>query len=167
MTAARKFSPRMAGALIGSAVIVAALVAAGIVLFVQWRESDNLEQQRSQAQDATKSALTHALSYNYRTIKEDKKRALSVATGSFRKNLETLMSEAVLPNARKNNTVTTTAVTGTAVIDARTDEVLVLALLAQESTASDQQTPVVGSEAVRAQMRWVGDRWLISDLQPL
>ncbi|GIH25503.1 hypothetical protein Aph01nite_38130 [Acrocarpospora phusangensis] len=148
---------------------VAAGVAAGWVFLDQRRMAEG----RAAGQEAANAAVTYAadmLSYDYRTIQEDRARARAHATGDLVGRLDRL-AKTLAPAAARQKTVQQAVVAGAAVESATPDEARVLVFLnvttsSSETTSESPRQQVVQNRARLVMVR-IDDRWLVSDLSTL
>jgi Mce-associated membrane protein len=125
-----------------------------------------IEEPALAAQAAAKEAIVPVISYDYRHLDEDQKKAEGFLTADYRKvydkNFDALVKGQ--NNAVKTQTVVTTKVVGSAIVRASGDRVQVLLFIDQPASNKVNPTPQVFANEVAATMQKVGDRWLIDDL---
>lgn len=149
------------------AVVISALLVTSGLLLRRSEQASAVTAARDSAQETAKTIVPRVLSYSYQTLTADIANATGATTGDFTQNLRSLMTQMVQPTATADNVVTHATVTHTAVVEAQSDEVVLLILLSQESTSKTQQTPVISASSARVQLRRVDGQWLVADLQPL
>lgn len=123
-----------------------------------------------QAMTAARSAAQQVLSYDYRSIATDIKRAQDDATGSFAKQYSSTASQ-LLAQAKQQRAIVQATVGAGGVVSATTHDVVVLLFVDQASVRQPaaQKSPTTRIDQSRVQLTMTrsGDRWLISRLQAL
>ena len=165
--------PAGRGALVVAAVLalltIGALVAVGI-LAVDAREAAAVSDTRDQAPAAAERASKAILSYDYRRLAADRKRAGSFLTDDYAEEYEKTFSllekqkDGTPGAAVQTKTVVTANVLGSAVIDAEDDEARVLVFVNQVSKRPDRE-PQIFQNRVAVKMEKDGNRWLVDDLK--
>lgn len=155
---------------------VLASVAAGLFTY-QHRHDAQVESARVQAAAAAQQALPALLSYDYRHMDSDLRAAVPFLTPGFAKTYTRNFH--LLSNGRdgqpapvqQTKTVVQARVLGTAVMDAGTDQVHVLAFVDQTSrhrAGPSQQacSPCVLQDRIQVTMVHRNDAWLVAGLNP-
>ena len=152
------------------AVASIAAVVAAVVLGQQVRTDARVSEARTEAPAAAERAAVAALSYDYKNLPGDRKRAVGYLTEKFGKvYLKNFMQlekqEDGSPGlAVQTKTVVTSSVLGSGVMDAKPGEVRVLVYVNQvtKKAAAD---PQILQNRVMMQMEKSGNRWLVADLK--
>lgn len=121
---------------------------------------------RSDALDAAKQRVPALLSYENASLAEDLDRALDQTTGSFADDYEKILTDVVEPTAKRRGISTEASVGAAGVVSGDRDEVVVLVLLTQTTTARGDRSSVSGSR-VEVTMQRSGDDWKIAGLKPV
>lgn len=148
-----------------AAVLVLAVM--DVVLVQRTRHAESVDVSRA---DATKSAskrVPEMLSYSYKTLDADLAKAKKNTTGNFRKDYATLLSKVVAPNAKDKQITTDAVVTGSSVVKASADKVVVLLFLTQSTQGAKGTTPLVSGSRVNVTMTKSRSDWLVSALTPV
>lgn len=173
-------APWLAPAVIGSVLVVLAIVAG--FLFVGYHHAQHrqaVSDARTAAAAAAARAVPVVLSYDYRTFDNDVTKASAYLSPvrtcaadtdkcrSFRQQYTDLQNQAVKRTALKYHARVVGDLTQLGVVDASTDEVTLLAFVAQTSENSQRPTPRVDSSRVVVTMRKVDGQWLVASLDPV
>jgi Mce-associated membrane protein len=148
---------------------VGALVVAGIFA-VDAQEEASVSDARDQAPAAAERASKAILSYDYRRLAADRKRAASYLTDDYAKEYEKTFSllekqkDGTAGAAVQTKTVVTANVLGSGVMDAEDDEARVLVFVNQVSKRPDRE-PQIFQNRVAVKMEKDGNRWLVDDLK--
>jgi Mce-associated membrane protein len=149
--------------------LVLALVLA-VVLGLQARQDDRVAEARRAAPVAAERAAEAILSYDYRRLPQDRKRAEGFLTDSYAKDyLETfrLLEEQKDGSpgvAVQSKTVVEAQVLRSGVVDAEKDKVRVLVYVNQNSQKQGAD-PQIFQNRVAMTMEKNGNRWLVDDLK--
>ena len=133
-------------------------------------EEQRVEDARVEAPAAAEAAAKAMLSYDYRTLPDDRQRASRYLTGAFKgtylKNFALLekQEDGTAGAAVQTKAVVKATVTGTGVIDADADRARVLVFVNQVSQKQGAD-PQIFQNRVAISMRDVDGRWLVSDLK--
>lgn len=154
--------------LIALAVVVGvALCTANFLLYQQQAQAAALGSARDSAAEAANVRVPQLLSYDYRTLDHDLEAARSGTTGTFHDEFATLTTKVVEPAAKDQQIVTKTTVTGSSVVSAQPQQVVLLVFLNQVTrTKADKESRVDGAR-VRVTLARAGDQWLVSALTPV
>ncbi len=148
---------------------IAAVVAA-VVLGQQVRTDAQVSDARAEAPAAAERAAAATLSYDYKDLPADRKRAAGYLTEKFGKVylknfLQLEKQDDGTPGlAVQTKTVVTSSVLGSGVMDAERDEVRVLVYVNQVSKKAGAD-PQIFQNRVMMQMEKSGNRWLVADLK--
>lgn len=151
-----------AGLLLGSA------VAAGSVYWWLFRPdqlTNEAAQQRVVA--AAKEGIEAALSYSPENLDNDLSTAKSHMTGKFLDYYSDFTKNVVTPAARDKGVKTEANVARAAVSDMHPDKADVLVFVNQVTTSKSRPTPALATSTVLVTMVKSGDRWLISEFNPV
>jgi Mce-associated membrane protein len=152
------------------AVLTLAVLVATVITGVKVHQEGNIIDARDEAPAAAERAAKAVLSYDYRTLPADRKRASAYLTSDFRKKyLEnfTLLEKQKdgTPGAAvQTKTVVTSSVLGSGVMDDDDGVVRVLVYVNQTSTRPGRD-PQIFQNRVAMTMERVGNRWLVDDLK--
>lgn len=134
-----------------------------------------LQVRATQAADAGDTALAVAkesvpnlLSYDHRSIKADLDTRLDEIGGRFKDDYRSLVRDIVIPASDRDQLVTQTSVAAAGVAEpASPDRVRLTMFLNQTSTRAGQQQPTLSGSRVLVTMERDGDRWLVTELNPV
>jgi Mce-associated membrane protein len=152
------------------AVLTLAVLVATAITGVKVHQEGNIIDARDEAPAVAERAAKAVLSYDYRTLPADRKRASAYLTSDFRKKyLEnfTLLEKQKdgTPGAAvQTKTVVTSSVLGSGVMDDDDGVVRVLVYVNQTSTRPGRD-PQIFQNRVAMTMEHVGNRWLVDDLK--
>lgn len=121
---------------------------------------------RDAALEAARTRVPALLSYDAATLADDLERAAEQTTGDFAEDYRQILDEVVSPTAGKRGISTRAEVAGAGVVSGDGDEVVVLVLLTQTTTAGDQPPTVSGSR-VEVTLREDDGDWKIAGLEPV
>jgi Mce-associated membrane protein len=148
---------------------VAALVVAGY-FGLKVREDARVSDARDGAPASAERAAKAMLSYDYRQLPTDRKRASTFLTDDFRKDylanftLLEKQKDGTPGAAVQTKTVVTSDVLGSGVMDADEDKVRVLVYVNQTSKKPGAD-PQIFQNRVAMTMEKDGNRWLVDDLK--
>ena len=162
---------RRAGILVAvlALLTVAALVAAGFFA-LQVREDAQTAAARDEAPGAAESAAKAILSYDYRRLPTDRKRAKEFLTPKYQKEYEKTFKllekqkDGSPGAAIQTKTSVTASVVGSGVMDADPDTARVLVFVNQVSKRPGRD-PQMFQNRVAMTMKQVEDRWLVDNLK--
>ena len=151
-----------AGLLLGSA------VAAGSVYWWLFRP-DQLTNEAAQqgVVAAAKEGIEAALSYSPENLDNDLSTAKSHMTGKFLDYYSDFTKNVVTPAAKEKGVKTEANVARAAVSEMRPDRADVLVFVNQVTTSKSRPTPALATSTVLVTMVKSGDRWLISEFNPV
>jgi Mce-associated membrane protein len=147
-----------------------AAIGAAAYFTVQHHQDTAEETARTEAPAAAERALPLVLSYDYRHMAADEKRALGYLSSDYAKQyaktFKLLEDSGDTPGpASQTKTVVTATVVGTAVMDAKPDRVHVLAYVNQVARHGDAD-PKLAQNRVRVDLVKRGSAWLVAGLDP-
>lgn len=123
-----------------------------------------------QAMAAARTSAQQVLSYDYRSITADIKRAQGDATGSFAKQYASTAPQ-LLSQAKQQRAIVQATIGAGGVVSATAHDVVVLLFVDQASVRQPaaQKSPTTRIDQSRVQLTMTrsGNRWLISSLQAL
>jgi Mce-associated membrane protein len=156
-------------ALVLALLTVAALATAGY-FGLQVRREARVAEAREQAPAAAERATKAILSYDYRRLATDRKRAQTYLTDDYAKEYDKTFSllekqkDGTDGAAVQTKTVVTASVMGSAVVDAEDGVARVLVFVNQVSKRPDRD-PQVFQNRVTVKMEQHENRWLVDDLK--
>ena len=145
--------------------VFAAALSAAAVMRVSHRHE--LDRARENAMAAATSGVATVLSYDYRHLAGDFRRAEALLTATFRKKYDKTTAAAVEPLADKYKARSSAQVTATASVTTAVDRVVVLVFVAQTVTNSQLAAPRLDRSRINVTLVRQGDRWLIDRLAPI
>lgn len=162
----------MVGVLAVAAVVLAAVLAGqhpaskvvqGEATLASGTKVTQIEQSAADAQAAARTAIVPLLSYDYRHLDADQRKAEGYLTDSYRKSYDRLFG-IIKQNAPGTQTVITTKVVESGVVRVDGDRVQVLLFVDRPTTNKATTTPIPYQDQVTATMRKVGGSWLVDNL---
>jgi len=121
---------------------------------------------RGEAVEVAKTSTIALLSYKPDTVGQDLDRARDLLTGSFRDSYTSLIHDVVIPGARREKVSTVAAVPAAAAVRASPNHAVVLVFVDQTVTVGSG-APTGSASTVRVTLDKVGNRWLISQFEPI
>lgn len=149
------------------AVAAGVLAVAAIVLTVLTVRDSRTEAARIQGIAAAVELTPRLLSYDYRSLADDKARAEAAITGDFAAQYAQFTGQILSPNAAGQNFVTKATVRDAAQVSWSADEVVAVLFLDQATTSKALTAPRLDNVGVRVTLRDVDGTWLISGLDRL
>lgn len=155
-------------AVIATAVVVASALTAGSVYLWVYRP-DQLTGEAAQQQvvAAAKEGIEAALSYSPENLEKDLATAKSHLTGQFLDYYSDFTTKVVTPAATQKGVKTEANVARAAVSEMRPGKADILVFVNQVTTSKDRPTPALATSTVMVTMVKSGDRWLISEFNPV
>lgn len=158
-----------------AAVVLALVVAIGVLLVQNttgWPlhpklTSDAVDQARTDGLRAANDDVVALLSYDYKTVDDELKKARESLTGPFLDDYTKLTTTVVAPAAKDQNITTKATVVGSAVVSAEPTHVVALLFINQSTTTKTAPEASSSGSRVTLTMDKVGDRWLVSALSPV
>jgi len=152
-----------------TAVTVLAVLAAALAAVAAERVSHRhaLDRARENAVGAATSGVATVLSYDYRHLPADFKKATGLLTAKFRKQYEKTTAAVVEPLAPKYKVITTAQVTAAGTVSIDVDRVVVLVFASQTTTNTQLSAPRLDRSRIDVTMVRDGDRWLIDAMSPI
>lgn len=115
---------------------------------------------------AAKDTTIAILSYQPDTVEEQLGAARDLLTGDFRESYIALTNDVVIPGAREKQIAAVASVPAAASVSATPTEAVVLVFVNQ-TVSVGQDPPTDTASSVRVKLEKVGDRWLISEFDPV
>jgi len=140
-------------------------VAAGVLKF-QESSSRTDEIARIESVQAAKDSTTALLSYKPDSVDQQLGAAKELLTGTFRDSYTSLTKDVVIPGAKQKQISAAASVPAAASVSAGPHHAVVLVFVNQRATVGTG-APTDTASAVRVTLDKIGDRWLISDFQPV
>lgn len=140
-------------------------VAAG---YLKWQDS-TLRQSEiagAQAVQAAQEGTVAMLSYKPDAVDKDLTAARDHLTGGFRDSYTKLIEDVVIPGAKEQRISAVATVPAAATVDVKDGHAVVLVFVNQTTIIGDG-APTGTTSVVKVSLDKVGDRWLISDFQPI
>lgn len=163
---------RSTAVLVVLALLAVAAVTAAVLVGLRVQDAAVAQDARAEAPAAAERAAAAMLSYDYRTLPEDRQRASRYLTGGFKdqylQNFRLLEEQADGTDgaAVQSKAVVKASVEGSGVVDVsssgRTVRVLVFVNQVSEKQGAD---PQIFQNRVQMTMQDVGGRWLVSNLR--
>ena len=150
-------------------VAVLAVLAAALAAVAAERASHGhaLDRARENAVAAATSGAATVLSYDYRHLGADFKKAQAVATTKFRKQYDKTTAAVVKPLAPKYKVITSAQITAAGTVSVDVDRVVVLVFASQTVTNTQLSAPRLDRSRINVTMVRDGDRWLIDQMSPI
>ncbi|MDY6997323.1 MAG: hypothetical protein SW019_12040 [Actinomycetota bacterium] len=120
---------------------------------------------QTSVQAATDSTIA-LLSYSPDTVEEQLGAARDLLTGEFQESYTDLTNDVVIPGAKEQQITAVASVPAAASVSADPDEAVVLLFVNQTVTVG-QEPPTDTASSVRVTLEKAGDRWLISQFDPV
>lgn len=144
--------------------LAVALAAAAVLVATTVPADDEVLSSTREAQASAERAIVPVLSYDHRTLEQDRAAAVAYLTDDFREEYEKLFTQ-IEESAPSTRAVVEAEVRASAITRGGHDRAQVLLFVDQPTTNARTSEPVVYRNQVTVTMERVGDRWLIDDLQ--
>jgi Mce-associated membrane protein len=151
---------------------LALLLALGAA-FLKWQDSaatvddiNNAKSPARQAMQAAKDSTIALLSYKPDTVEQQLTAARDLLTGDFRDSYTSLTNDVVIPGAKEKQISAVATVPALASVSADPHHAVVLVFVNQ-TVIVGQTAPTDTASSVRVTLDKVGDRWLISQFDPV
>jgi len=147
------------------ALVLGLAVAAG---FLKLQESSSRadEMARIESVQAAKDSTTALLSYQPDSVEQQLGAAKDLLTGNFRDSYTSLTHDVVIPGAKQRQISAEASVPAVASVSAEPNHAVVLVFVNQRLVVGTG-APTDTASSVRVTLDKIGDRWLISDFQPV
>jgi Mce-associated membrane protein len=121
---------------------------------------------RDQSMQVAKDSTVALLSYKPDTVEQQLTAARDRLTGDFRDEYTDLINNVVIPGAKEKKISAVASVPGAASVSANPGRVVVLLFVNQTVTVGDS-VPTDTASSVRITLEKTGERWLISEFEPV
>ncbi|WP_428350280.1 hypothetical protein [Mycolicibacterium sp.] len=115
---------------------------------------------------AAKDTTIALLSYRPETVEQQLGAARDLLTGDFRESYTALTNDVVIPGAKEKQIAAVASVPAAASVSVTSTEAVVLVFVNQ-TVSVGQDPPTDTASSVRVTLEKVGDRWLISQFDPV
>jgi Mce-associated membrane protein len=145
-------------------VLVLALAAG----YFKWEDSSvrDSDRARAEAMQTAKDSTIRMLSYKPETVDKDLKSARDLLTGDFRDQYTSLITDVVIPGAQQKKISAVATVPAEGAVSADPNKAVVL-LFVNQTVVVGQDAPTDTASSVRVTLVKTGDRWLISQFDPV
>lgn len=145
-----------------------ALLLAGAAGYLKWQDSTvrDADAVRIESLQVAKDATVRILSYKPDTVEQDLGSARDLLTGNFRDSYTQLINDVVIPGARDKKISAVANVPAAASVSATPSRAEVLVFVNQTVIVGDG-APTATASSVKVTLDRVGDRWLISEFDPV
>ncbi|GAB5898050.1 Mce associated membrane protein [Mycolicibacterium mageritense] len=145
-----------------------AVLLAGVAGYLKWQDNSvrNADTARAEAVQTARDAVAEMLSYQPDTVDQQLGSARDLLTGDFQKSYTALTTEVVIPGAKQKQISAQATVPAVASASATADHAVVLVFVNQ-TVVVGQDPPTNTASSVRVTLDKVGDRWLISEFDPV
>jgi len=146
---------------------VALLLAMGAG-YLKWMDNSvrDSERARDTSVQAAKDSTVALLSYKPDTVEQQLTAARDRLTGQFRDSYTSLTNDVVIPGAKQKQISAVATVPAAATVSAKPNHAVVMVFVNQ-TVVVGQDAPTNTASAVRVTMDKIGDRWLISQFDPV
>jgi len=145
-----------------------ALLLAGAAAFLKWQDAKVRESEvaRAESVQVAKDSTIRLLSYKPDTVEQELTSARDLLTGNFRDSYTQLTNDVVIPGAKEKKIAALANVPAVASISATPSEAVALVFVNQTVTVGND-APTSTNSSVKVTLDKVGDRWLISEFDPV
>jgi Mce-associated membrane protein len=140
-------------------------IGAGALKFVDSGVRDS-NVARDESMQVAKDSTVALLSYKPDTVEQQLTAARDRLTGEFRNEYTDLTNNVVIPGAKEKKISAVASVPGAASVSANPGHAVVLLFVNQTVTVGDS-VPTDTASSVRITLEKTGDRWLISEFEPV
>jgi Mce-associated membrane protein len=136
--------------------------------YLKWHDRSARVSQTAAAQSvkaATENTIA-MLSYRSGSVEKDLTAAGDRLTGSFRDDYTRLINEVVIPGAKQKQVSAVATVPAAASVSVTQNRAVVLVFVNQTTTVG-QDPPTATASSVRVTLDKVGERWLVSQFEPI
>jgi Mce-associated membrane protein len=147
------------------AVALVLAIAAG---FLRWQYGSLTEPETAEVQvlQAAREGTTAMLSYKPETVDKDLTAARDYLTGNLLESYTKLTTDVVIPGSRQRQVSAVAYVPAAAQVSASWNHAVVLVFVNQTTTIGGG-APTDMASTVRVKLDKIGDRWLISEFEPI
>ncbi|MGV0873260.1 hypothetical protein [Mycolicibacterium sp. XJ879] len=145
-----------------------ALVLVFAAAYLKWKHEsiDHDNTARIESVQTAKDSTVAMLSYKPDTVGEQLNAARDLLTGEFRDSYTSLINDVVIPGAQEQQISAVATVPAAASVSADPNHAVVL-LFVNQTVVVGQDAPTDTASSVRVGLEKVGDRWLISQFDPV
>jgi Mce-associated membrane protein len=140
-------------------------IGAGVLRFMDSGVRDS-DAARVQSMQAAKDSTVALLTYKPDTVEQQLTSARDRLTGDFRNEYTDLTNNVVIPGAKQKRISAVASVPAAASVSANPGHAVVLLFVNQTVTVGDG-VPTDTASSVRITLEKTGDRWLISEFEPV
>lgn len=152
------------GLLLAALGVLAATTLAAAIWVWQAGGGVSEEDATSAAQTAAEQAIVPVLSYDYKNLEADQKRAAAYLTADYLEDYDDVFG-VIADNAPATQTKVTASVVASSIVRSGEDRVDVLVFVDRPTTNKLTPEPVIYKDQVTVTMQKVGDEWLIDNLR--
>jgi Mce-associated membrane protein len=165
---ARRGRTRLARILAYALLPAVALLLAAAAGYLKWVDSSarDADAARAQSVQAAVDSTVAMLSYRPDTVEKNLAAARDRMTGAFRDSYTSLTHDVVIPGAKQRQISAVATVPAAASVTA-TDTHAVVLVFVNQSTIIGHDPPTDTASTVKVTLDKVGDRWLISQFDPV
>jgi Mce-associated membrane protein len=120
----------------------------------------------TESMNAAKDSTIKMLSYQPDTVEKELNSARDLLTGEFRDSYTSLINDVVIPGAKQKQISAAASVPAAASVSADSRHAVVMVFVNQ-TVVVGQDPPSDTASSVRVTLEKVGDRWLISEFEPV
>jgi Mce-associated membrane protein len=145
-----------------------ALILALAAGYLKWQDNSirDADKARDQALQTAKDSTITMLSYKPETVDKDLNNARDLLTGDFGEQYTSLINDVVIPGAQQKKISAVATVPAAASVSAESNKAVVL-LFVNQTVVVGQDPPTDTASSVRVTLEKSGDRWLISQFDPV
>jgi Mce-associated membrane protein len=165
---ARRGRTRLARILAYGLLPAVALLLAAAAGYLKWVDSSarDADAARAQSVQAAVDSTVAMLSYRPDTVEKNLAAARDRMTGAFRDSYTSLTHDVVIPGAKQRQISAVATVPAAASVTATATHAVVLVFVNQSTTIGNDP-PTDTASTVKVTLDKVGDRWLISQFDPV
>jgi len=124
----------------------------------------SVEDSATEARTAAEQAIVPVLSYDYRTLEEDRRAAHAFLTDDYREEYDRFFEGVITTNAERTEAAVEVEVVTSAVVRADEERAEVLLFVNRPTTNAETKQPKVFKDQVRVRLQKVGGEWLVDCL---
>lgn len=147
---------------------VLALLLAAAAAYLKWEDAKVVESKAAAdaSMEVAKESTIRLLSYQPDTVEKELTSARDLLTGNFRDSYTQLTNDVVIPGAKEKKIAALANVPAVASISATPTHAVALVFVNQTVTVGND-APTSTNSSVKVTLDKVGDRWLISEFDPV
>lgn len=136
--------------------------------YLGWRDyqAQAADTARIESVQVAKESTIRLLSYQPDTVEQELTEARDLLTGDFQESYTQLTKDVVIPGAQQQRIAAVVNVPAVASVSASAKHAVALVFVNQTVTVGDS-APTSTNSSVRVSMDKVGDRWLVSEFEPV